>query len=607
MEEWKTPWKNLQPNLPPEVQEISTKVAEGLDAVKTGLEAARVIINITQSLIQTQGSTAVTLTNQAIRLVIETLQGVINSFLDDTGAYVLLVPLPKKGLVAIASQPDTPDEPGSNYVGFPDSALLSYLPAAQAASLRSSPAFAAIFNSRDLSIGGNAYLVKTIASSIYDSGDRNRPKFTGESYWAYGLAVAGAPDMTSVLGALTFLDRFFAPPHSANTVTASRGILDLVPSQVRAAPSGRGRLPVIEWERVPASTALRGFDGSTLVARKYAVIRTKDFRTKTATTILDLFPTAEIREDMTGPGGAKVLTISDYDGLVNRYIDTDTLEAGVTYYYFVAFKGRINNNMAGADSGNDGPRSPGQDASTPAPEYVDLPFGLISSCAEWRPPTSSNQLSSTRLSKAPDWYRTPSVATVLPGVEKFLDLISEVLENFRIASAGITGRTQQYLNQISEQITQIQRKADDLDSVLAKLNALSSNLNTGIYGTARAGQGSASLFLADVVQAIDDPSDPDRPPFDMGDEYVVAALVLVVSPDAAVIETVKGLLELIFGGANTSPVTEGIDSVRTSLAQVEQALIDRVSGGGTAPAAAPLAFDSNMSPRPLGEPDASCE
>lgn len=600
-------WEKLQPKVPPEIQEVSTKVVEGLNAVKTALEAAQAIISITQSLVQTQAGVAVTLTNQAIQLVVDAVQGLLNSFLDDTGAYILLVPLPKKGLVAVASQPDTPDEPGSNYVGFPDSALLSALPEAAAARLRSSPSFSAIFDTGNLSLGGNAYLVKTISSSIYDSGDRNRPKFTGDNYWAYGLAVAGAPDLTSILTALTFLDRFFAPPRSANSLSASRGIADIVAARVQARPSGRGRLPVIEWDRVPSSVALTSYDQSTVVARKYAVIRSTDFRTKTATTILDLFPTAEISEGMTGPGGAKVLKIGNYDGLLNRYIDTDTLEEGTTYYYFIAFQARVMNSLNGPDSGNSRPRSPGQDPDEAERPYTDLPFGLISSSAEWRMPTSGAQLSSTRLSQAPDWYRSKSVAGIVPGLERFLDIVNELLESFRQTALGVTGRAREYLNQISASVTQLERRIEDIQQAVAKFTAIFANVNVGVYATTGTGRGSASSFISSVVQAIDDPSDENRPPFDVGDEYVIAAVVVVVSPDAAVVDTAKTLLDLILGGGGvTSPALAGIESIQTELATIEQSLIDQLTGGGTATSGASLTFDESMQPRPLGQADANC-
>lgn len=602
-----TKWKRLEPEIPSEVQEVSTAIAASLDAVKQGLDAARQVIQVLQTAVQTDLSPAVVLANQALNLAINTIQRLINSFLDDTGAYVLLVPLPKKGLVSVVAKPDTPSEPGSNYVGFPDSAMLGSLSENGATEVRSSPSFSAIFDPGNTSLGGNAYIVQTLAASIYDAGDRNRPKFAGENYWAYGMVVAGAPDITSILSSIALLDRVFSPTKSANALPASRGVLDIVAAQVQAGPSGRGRMPVIEWARVPSSSTLNSYDFSTVVAHRYAIIRTTDFRTKTAISVLDLFPTADITEGMTGPGGAKVLKVADYDGVLNRYVDTETLVDGTTYYYFVAFKPRVINSMLGPDSGNGAPRSPGANPNEPTPAYTDLPFGLVSSPAEWQHSTSNPRISSTRLSRAPDWYRVPSVAGVFPGVERLLDIVNEVLESFRQSALSVSERTSQYLNQIAAIGTQLQRRIDDVQLAVGRINSLATQSNLGAYVAASTGQGPAGSFVADVVRLIDDASDPNRPPFDVGDEYVVAAVVLVVSPDASAVNTAKELLDLFLGLVERdSAVVSGIESVSSTLAQVEQSLINEITGGGTATASNPVAFDESMQPRPLGQPDARC-
>ncbi|MEY2786139.1 MAG: hypothetical protein RL277_2351, partial [Planctomycetota bacterium] len=53
-------------------------------------------------------------------------------------------------------------------------------------------------------------------------------------------------------------------------------------------------------------------------------------------------------------------------------------------------------------------------------------------------------------------------------------------------------------------------------------------------------------------------------------------------------------------------VVAGINSISTTLATAEQALVNQITGGGESPADAPVAFSEDMTPRPLGQPDASC-
>jgi len=605
-------WRQINPSLPPgleDLAEVASEVAnfqktlvEGLKEVRDSFETALSALTTQLSAAETQAATITSLARRAVNLAIAGVQDIFNSFLDDLGAYVLLVPVPKKGLVSVATSPDVPDQPGSNYVQFPDRAMLSLMDAAGASALRQSPSFAAIFDAPTYSLGGNRYLVNTIAGSIYDTGDLNRPKFTGESHWAYGLIVAGATDVTSVMGAIGSLDRLLAVPRSANSLPASRNIGDFVATGVRALPSGRGRQPVIEWTPVPPSSALTGFDGATVRARQYAIIRSSALEARTATEITDLFPTADIREGLTGSYGAKVLKVASYNGVTHRYVDSEQLTAGQTYYYHVAFNTTITGSPGGADSGNDRPRSTvGEDQ----PGRRDLPFSLLSTAAEWRQPTASAQNSSTRLGQAPDWYRTPSIARALPGVERLLDIANEELRSAQENFATVSQRSQQYANFISQTVDSYSARADAVAAALTRSINVLNSIDAGLYGTVRVGQGSAGAFVADVVAAIDDVTDENRPPFDTGDEYVVAALVLVVSPDAAVVQRSLDFLKLLIGLLDDD-VVAGINSISTTLATAEQALVNQITGGGESPVDAPVAFSEDMTPRPLGQPDASC-
>ena len=600
-------WQSLSLSPSADAVDLVHGVTDSLNLVKTGLEAARTTIQAAQSLAQVSANPAVRAASLAINSAIDAIQSGLNSFLDDTGAYILLVPLPKKGLLAVAAEPTTQDEPGSNYVGFPSAGLLASLNGESAAALRSSPSFASIFETPTYSLGGNRYLVQTIASSVYDAGDLNRPKFSGESYWAYTLCVAGATDLAGILSTVVSLGKIFSAPNSANTLPLARSITDFVPSGVRTGPSGRGKYAVIAWDHVPPSSVLTDYDGATMRARQYAIIRSKDLRAKTATTVLDFFSSPDLTSGMTGLYGAKVLTVRDYDGVVSRYVDLDDLDPDTTYYYHIAVNTRLIPSGAGADSGNNAPRTtaPEETSNEATPDHVDFPFHLLSSAAEWRTPAGSSQLSNATLGEAPDWYRTPSVATSLPGMENLVDIIQEVLETQRQLANGTSDRVQQLLNAIAEQIAKISSTIDTLTGAVNKINAVLGSLGQGVYCTTRDGQGPVSSFVADVVAAIDDGQDPNRPPFDVGDEYVVAVLVLAVSPDAGAISTIKALMETLFGGGEQNAALEGINSVATTLARAEADLVDQITGGGDTSDASQT-FDDAMVPRPIGEPDASC-
>lgn len=597
-------WVKFQPTLPPEVLTIAQSLSAGLNTVKEGLSIVQTTAQTTQALIGSADSLRVNTVNAAIQAAVSAVQLLLNSFLDSAGMHVLLVPLPKKGLVTVIARPDTPDEAGSNYVQFPESAILQSVSTALASVIRNSPSYSSIFTSTGTSLGGNSYLVKTITESLFDTGDRNRPKFEDGSFWAYTFAVAGATDVTSMLSGATFLDQLFQRPVGTNALNTTRSIVDLVPRNIRVNPSGRGTMPVIEWDHVPPSVNLQSYDGSTVVATQYAVIRSTEFEARTATEVLDLFPTVNLTEGLTGGYGAKVLAVANYDGTLRRFIDTSELQADQSYYYHVAFKTRVDSLSAAADSGDDRPRNPAGVEYTPT---LERPFHLLSSCVEWRKPSNARTLTNGTLSRAPDWYRTPSLPSIIPGVDGFVDLVTEELNSLTQVSSGVASRSQQYIEMLSNQVTQIQAKVDAIQGFISRLQAIYSNVGGGVYATIRSGKGGLGSFLGDVISSIDDVQDENRPPFDVGDEYVVAAIVLMVGPDASRIQRGYELMSALFGSPAPNAALAGIESVPTALAEVEQALIDEIRGGGTSSPTNSVAFTTGMVPRPVGEPDASCE
>jgi len=591
-------WQSLNLTLPPAVATITQTIGTGLDAVKTALSIVQTQARAAQAVVQTEEGERVQLVNSAIQTALGTLTTFVNELLDSAGVYVLVVPLPKKGLVSLASRPNNPDEPGSNFVQIPQQNILNSLSTATAARVRQSPSFTQIFNPDDLFLGGNAYFVKTLAEALYDPGDRNRPKFDPASYWTYTLLLAGASDVTSLLSAATFFDRLFATTRSANRVSASRGVSDFVPRGIRISPSGRGYFPVLEWERVPQSTALLSYDGARVVPTEYAVIRSTDFRAKTVTLVQDLFDDVNLREGQTGRFGARVLKVAPYDGIVNRFIDTSDQATGQPYFYHVAFKSRIESTAGSESAAPSPPRTrPNGSPRTEPPTTVENPYSLLSSCAEWRRPANRTQLTDARLSVAPDWARSPSIATLLPGLDRLLDKALENLQTLGGASRNINETNNAYLDFLGREVDRLSRQVAEINGYLSQMQAIFATPDADVFTTIRQGQGSVGTFLSDVVLTVDDTSDPNRPSFDTGDEYVTGVVLLCVGPDPAPIAAAFAMLQGLFGPPTTDDALAGIESIQTTLAQAEAAVATEL---------APVAFGEDMRPRPIGEPDASC-
>lgn len=591
-------WQSLNLNLPSTATSIARALETGLDAVKNALTLVQAQARTTQTLIQTEEGDRVRLVNSAVRAATGALSTFINQWLDSAGLYALIVPLPKKGLVSIASRPNNPDEPGSNFVQIPQQNLLNSLPATTAARVRQSPSFTQIFDPNNLFLGGNAYFVKTISESLFDPGDRNRPKFDAASYWTYTMVLAGASDITSVISAATFFDRLLPTAQSANRVSASRSISDFVPKGLRVGPSGRGYFPVLEWERIPQSTALLSYDGARVVPTEYAIIRSTDFQAKTVARVTDLFNTTDLREGLTGRFGSRVLYAGSYDGIVNRYIDSSEQIDGQSYFYHVAFKSRTES-PAGLDGVSPAPprNNPNGSPRTEAPTSINNPYNLLSSCAEWRKPTSGRQLTDSRLGVAPDWSRSPSLATMLPGVERLIDRALETLQSLNTGARSITEINNAYLDMLGRDIDRLTRQIAEINGYVNQLQAVFNTPDADIFATIRQGRGGVGSFLSDVILTMDDARDANRPTFDTGDEYVTGLVILCVGPDPAPINAAFAMLTSLFGPPTPDEASEGIEAIQTTLIQAEAAVAAQLD---------PIAFDEHMVPRPRGEPDASC-
>lgn len=597
-------WVPLKLNIPEAIADTGTQIGNALTALTSLLQVVKAQAQIIQTFVRTEEQPRVQAANAALQGIIEALIETVNQLLDDVGIYVLLVPVPKKGLVRIAARPDNPDEAGSNFVQLPMTNVAAQMNPARAQQMRNSPTFAKVFNPEELFVGGNAHFVKTVAESLFDSGDRNRPRFPKSSYWTYTMMLGGASDLTGIMSIATFLDNLFGVSRGANTVSASRGLSSIVPNNVRTRPSGRGFYPVIEWDQVPAERVLASYDGARVVATKYAIIRSTDFRAKTAYRVTDLFNNPVLTLNMTGQYGSKVIGIATYDGLISQFTDTTVPSADQSYFYHVAFQTRVE----GADRGGaPQPRVGASPAPGTEPRAVEGAFEILSTCSEYRAPSSSQRQAPTRLSKAPDWYKSPSIASLFPALSRFVDQMQEQLRTLATAAQGVSQRNDAYVNFIDREIAKYTRQAGEIQGFVGQLQSILTNGTNGIYSCVRTGQGSVGDFFADMIEAMDDPEDKNVPPFDNGDEYVTGVILLAVGPSDQAIRGAAAAFEALFGAAGgLEPAVAGIDSILEQATTIEAELIGALNAGA-APSEPSRTFNDDLSPRAPGEGDASCD
>lgn len=597
-------WINVEPVIPQEISAVSGVVSTGVTTVQTTLEGLRLLLTTTAAEAAGTEVDLVNRVNSAVDGVINAVNSALTNLLDSAGMYFLLVPIPKKGLARFAADAvdqgwtsgaqDTSRE-GSNLVNFPSRSVLDSADAATRSRLARSRAFQQIFSPSDLFGGGNAHFIRTVAEAIHDGNDVNRPRFEAGSVWAYGVFIAGASDVASILQSASFLERLFNSDASAHDVGATRGVGSIVPRGVNVVQGPRGA-PIVSWELVPASKLLASFDNARVVATQYAIIRSDNIRARAATKVLDLFSKRELTPGMKGSYGAEVLAVRPYDGVVTRFVDDSPLEDGKTYYYHVAFATRVNPAIPADDAD---PTTSNVTRVQNAATY-NLGFDSLSGAYEYQKPTRRRDYGAAAMGTAPDWRRTTSAANLIPGVDRYLGLVQEYLRSLASATSNVRAQNQSLVEMLTRQIDRLASFSAEFERRLAGISSVFEAPVAGTYATFRTGSGGVGAFLSDLVEAFEDPSDENRPPFENGDEFTTGAIVLAVGPDAGPVQAAFALLQSIFMNQESNPALDGIASIDGELAEIEATLVAEITETSTV-------FNPDMTPRAPGSGDASCD
>lgn len=576
-----SPWVSLQVQTPDALTAVNTAVTGALSSVKTQLQLVQAEVRAKALLMTSPDDLTLAGLNAAVQAVMHAAETAVSQLLDDTGAYMLVVPLPKKGFVRLLPN-SASNAPGSTFFSLPLPNLIEQLPEEERVRLRDSSIYEQLSDASSTYNGGNAYFVRTVAESMFDPRDSSRPKFSNQDYWAYAVLIGGAADVASAVPLATFVERLVG-----NLVpgSATRGISAVVPQNVRVTQSGRGRLAVVEWEPVSPSRVLISFDDAVVRPVEYVIVKSKDFRVMTAQTVADLFGTEDLELNQTGRFGAKVIAKNQYDGITARWIDHGSLEVDTDYYYMVGFKCRVI-----------GPETPWRaDPDDHSPIF--LPYDKLVATGPIRVRTGAAPLTHGRL---PDWTRVPSFATFVPPVEKFLDSCLEVVRSIGRATQTASDINDRYVAALE---AEVQRYATMIEEFSRRLQTITNLLTmprsaAGVGMKTGTGQGSAATFLSQVIKDFSDLSDTNRPAFDQGDEYVTGLVLLAVGPDPDAVLKQLEIFKLLFGGGDENELLSGVNSIGDQIAILEREVIE---------AEAEAAFNDDMSPRPVGSGDAACD
>jgi hypothetical protein len=144
--------------------------------------------------------------------------------------------------------------------------------------------------------------------------------------------------------------------------------------------------------------------------------------------------------------------------------------------------------------------------------------------------------------------------------------------------SGTTGQADNFKTYVKFLQGEIDRFADILGifaGLISKLTALTTQTSTvGIYGRSYAGKGGVDFMLADLGASLSPSNDdPNRPPFDKGDEFVTGATILIGGPSEAGVVAVAAMINALFGlsgGSGTSPLATALAAIDVAVTQAEQ-------------------------------------
>jgi len=503
----------------------------------------------------------------ALKLLINKLKGIVEQYLEDLGAYCLFIPVRKQLKTDFLGLGDiTPSWAGELGLFGDPSSPLSPL----------DPDLNQFLTNANRYNGGNVGFFKTILESLYDEGDTNRPQFFNDNDYVGGFVIV----MGSQFDPLGFLDDIwklaglFESPDLTPKVPRPTGLN----AQAIQGISNGTFSTFLTWDLpdTPVWT-LADLGGTVLIPDRYAIIRGKNTtRSLGAKSVIDLMGSRTFGEgDTASNGDIEVIKEDSYDITIGSYVDEDIpSEADDTFYYAVAWKLKaLKNNEANTEG---------------AGQILD--YWYLSNVARVTPyPTLP-------ASTPPDWYRTPSIASIFPEFATLLRKLLAQIESFSAKLLGAADMLKDYVEFLKAEISRYEKMVSEVLDTVKKLQEKFQLPSAGIYIRTFKGKGGNDFFISDLASSFL-PQETTRPPFTRGDEYVAGAVIMTGGPEAAVSSLIDGL-SWVFGGSpnvTDDSLTE-IDLAINAIESAEFGSDMRPIATGTATESIVTSFNVAMEP-----------
>jgi hypothetical protein len=584
----------LEGVVPDAIKQLANTIDTIVSALKTALNiqitALKFISALTTDLLNAEAL--------IIKTAVSTIESALDDLVSDARLHVLVVPFrkqpnyrldPENWPVTLMDSDDGPYE---------DSTL-----AKEEAKIREKLRQVAFYD------GGNQGYIRTVAESLQDDGDPNRPQYDENSAIYAHVWVAGASDIVGILDALLTLEGLFGISLKSNSFvprTLIRTPQDLTVKPITA-PSGKvGTL--LEWGNPPTEQVFPEFNDIRMRLHEVAVIRSTDDEVIKAKNWTDIF--GEDQPDVLEDGDddetdvlesdnekSEVILQFRYDGTRSSYLDDSDLQRDTDYYYAVAYRYAVE-------------MPPGVSVSnaTIIDGFSIMDYKLLSSVQSVR---FADTIPESTGGVKPDWVATPGVLSLIPDLQFYVLVLKEYLTAMANQALGANAALQSYIDFLEDEVERYEDLAETITGRIQRLVGLLKTPEAGIYTTSIAlDEGGSTEFIRELARRMLDESDASAPPFHTGTEFVAGFVLLAGAPNFAELSSIKTLVELLFGTSSSvkTPYEEAVDSLEKVVAdQTTQILGDDLQPTTTTPTTTTpqKTFNDAMEPVDANDADAN--
>lgn len=549
---------------------ISSTVTTVLKTVKDALSA------LSQANLSPPASTAQGLIDTAIGTLEDGLKELTEGPASGAGLYLLAVPVRKQTVI-----------PSVLRTALDATGMLD-LPAgpqdieqliAQEAIADQGPEALASFSKAMTAEGGNAGFLRTVAESLSDTGDANRPQLAETDAVAGFCILAGASDYSKMS---SFLTAFKALVGAQRPAVAMDAPALPVPQNVKArVVSGSAPAVALSWDYQQPYEVIPTL-GISIEMYQVAVIRSQSSKLVSQFTATEIFGTNKLTAGMKVGVGTDVIEVvaifeSSQAAIISEYQDTSITEDG-TYYYAVAYNVKAGNTAdmlsgSGAEQGFDKLSNVVKlEVLLDAPET-----GAIKSAG----------------GVPPDWVRMPTVISLFPDLSSAIDKLSSMLGSLTNYTAKPSDTFTKYIEFLGQEIQQWEEQVKSISEPVTKLTTMLSTMSSlgGMYIHTIEGSGGTAFLLKDLNTALLDKTDSSRPPFDTGTEFVSGLVVIATAPSAADLAALQSSLASVLTGTGLpeSPVAQALKEIDRVLTAAEAKTFgDNFAVGGTPSGVTPV-------------------